>query len=235
MLHSVNFKPLVVSAILVLCPLAALASPGYYVQGEAGLVEATTDVTPPDPYFAVGDIIGMIFLGPIPNWNIGDGGRVSAGYLWGNNNVNYGVESGITYFAIKNSGDEQTTYGSTTSTGNNQTRYDGVNVDLLGVLKYTFNCGISVFSKAGGVYTYQHADNNYNITTNGVMVENVQVTSSGEKIYPEVAVGMGYQFNPHFETDLTLTKAFGSDYHSPYDSDPVNPPSSLFLGVTYHF
>jgi hypothetical protein len=232
MKHGVNLKPFVLGTILTFCPLAAMASPGYYVQGEAGMVETTTDITPSDPYFAFDDLIGMIFLGPMPNWQTGPAGRLSGGYFWGNNNFNYGLESGITLYKINDIENDQQVGD---ENGTFSTRYTGINADLLGVAKYTFNCGFTVFGKAGGVYVYQYASNNYQISTDGIVNENVSVHTSGGKIYPEVAVGMGYQFTPHLETDLTLTKAFGSDYHSPYDTDPVNPPSSLFLGVTYHF
>lgn len=204
-------KKLIPLLFLLLSPVAASANAGYYLQGEGGIVAATPRSD-----------LSHSFI-PLSG---GAGGRISGGYLWGDNNFNYGLESGIFYAPhVTEEGDNYFILGT------EDMKYSIVNVDLLGVLKYTFNNGIALFTKGGFAYSHQHVKVTDTTTLfNGTTTDTYD--GSGSKIAPDAAIGIGYQFNPNIEMDLTANTVFISHGSA---SNPASPNGSLMLGLTYHF
>lgn len=143
----------------------------------------------------------------------GGGAGLNGGYLWGDNSLNYGIEAGM----AGNAGMEFFCNASS------------INLSLLGVLKYYFQSGFVTFAKAGLSYTDQTISDDFgygSISVNGVG--------------PEAALGIGYQFNPNWEMDLTAEaatyKPFGAQDNSGSNGDNSYMYSGgLFLGLTYHF
>lgn len=156
---------------------------------------------------------GAFFFGPAA--------RLSGGYLWAaDSHLAYGIESGVAYNKNKL---ELNLFDDTVTTG-----YKSINLDLLGVLKYSFDSGFNVFGKAGANYSHVTTyieDNQGNETDTG---------TTPDQIFPEVALGMGYQFNQNVEMDLTASTSFtkaGSGKNSQIGTFNNN----LMLGLTYHF
>jgi hypothetical protein len=201
-------------ALLGLYCAAAHADPGFYVQGEVGPVAITSDES------NGGDFVLL-------SSDFGFGGRVSGGYLWNNDNLYYGVELGALYYPNI---DSDITFGPFEI----DNKYEGVNVDLLGVLKYVFDSGFTVFAKAGGAYVYQKTANTVSATFDNVTGSLQLTNNSGSKIMPAVALGLGYQFNPNWEVDLTANGVFTGTTSS-LDSNPAATTTDLLVGVTYHF
>jgi hypothetical protein len=200
---------------LAFLPVLAFANPGPYLQGELGATVITIDTSDG----AVWDFFSS---------TSGFGGRLSAGYLWGNNNFNYGLEVGGLYYP--NIEFDEYVFGF----DNEKFKYDGYDLDLLGVLKYTFNNGFDVFAKAGGDYVHQHLTVDANVTIDGVTSPSVRILdTTGSTVAPEVALGLGWQFNPHWEADLTSSIAFVGSASLP--NHPEATTSTLLLGLTYHF
>lgn len=106
-----------------------------------------------------------------------------------------------------------------------------VNLDLLGILKYTFNNGIALFAKGGAAYTNQHLNISESVTIyNSTATQTLD--TSGHKFAPEAALGIGYQFNPNLEMDLTANTVFAGNGSQ---NNPAATNSALMLGLTYHF
>lgn len=185
----------VILAALALVPALAFATPGAYVQAQAG-----------------GNMVDFNVSGV--NNATGFAGGIGAGYLWGDSAVNYGLEvDGLWY------PDTTTTQSGTTL------KINGYNLSLLGVLKYT-DCtsGFTIFGKAGGAYVNQ--------TYSG---DGLPGDTSGNSIDPEVAAGVGYQFTPNWEVDLTGDWVFGhSGAQTSADIDPWQN-GNLTLGLVYRF
>lgn len=185
----------VILAALALVPALAFANPGAYVQGQAGLgfVDSNT----------VSLANGFI-------------GGVGAGYLWGDNAVNYGVETDAQYYPNS----ERTTAGV-------EREYKGYNLSLLAIVKYTScSTGFDVFAKGGGAFLHQTLT--------------IEPNSASDNSWaPEAAVGVGYVFNPHWEMDLTADEIFAN--LGPHASTVNNNQfkaaqnGSVMLGVAYHF
>jgi outer membrane immunogenic protein len=180
-------------------PVIACATPGTYVQGELGMVALSNGTN------------GM--FEPVGNPS-GGVGRLSVGQLWGDNNFNYGLEGGFRYFSHA---DTDLLFIDTT--------YKGYDLDLLGVAKYTFNSGFSLFAKAGGAYVHQ-------TVTGSVDGTSFSTSESGSAIAPELALGMGYQFNSGVALNLTADTIFAG---GPSNSNPVATVNSMLLGLSYRF
>jgi len=95
-------------------------------------------------------------------------------------------------------------------------------IGTAGVAKYTFDSGFLVLGKAGIAYVNQ-SDGALSISGFG----------------PKAELGIGYQFNPKWEMDLTgeatFAKAFGVPVRNPDGSYNGTYSGGLFLGTTYHF
>jgi opacity protein-like surface antigen len=195
----------VILATLALVPALAFATPGAYVLAQAG-----------------GNYVDSGSNNNNNNSNdalYGFGGGVGAGYLWGDNAVNYGLEvDGTTY--------PNSTSSSSFPGGSVDTKINGYNISLLAVLKYTdCSSGFVAFAKAGAAYVSQKAT----VTLNVNGVGSVSGSSDTEtRFAPEGDVGIGYQFNPNWEMDLTANYVYTNN-------NTVQNNGNLLLGVTYHF
>lgn len=206
---------IILGIVLSIISIPAVANPGFYIQGQGGFVAIIPG--------------GSDFESDLFDLSDGGTGRLSGGYLWGDNNLNYGLETGVMIYPNARSSDSFLNLF--------DTKYEGFNLDLLGVLKYTFNCGFNVFAKAGLAYMHQHVTtDSINFTLfDAVNVPSVQLAdNTGNKIAPEIAAGIGYQFNPNFEINLALMSAITGST-SPVAANPVATTSSVMLGLAYHF
>lgn len=203
--------------LCVLCflPAMAFAEPGAYLQGQFGGV-----------YLIDGSSIN--FSGPT-----GYAGRGSVGYLWGGNDFNYGLEGGVGYFphaTLKDHGTITfyTSSGASTIPVDSTLTYSGTQTDILGVLKYTFNCGFDLFAKAGAAYLNQDATEKFSIGS-----VSTQASHSGDRWAPEVAIGAGYQMSPAWEINVTESSVLVSQNVSA--NNAVATTNMLLVGLTYHF
>ncbi len=188
-------KKIAILAVSLL-PSIVLAVQGPYIKAEAG--KASTET----------------FLGDSVD---GFAGRLSAGYLFGENKFNYGVETGVLAFPHL-SGREYTWFFNTYYADKT---VSGYNVDLLGVLKYTFDSNFLIFTKLGVAYTHQDITESDSVNM-PTQTENRYTSNS---IRPEVALGIGFQLSPHAEVDLTASAI----------ATPNDPMGTLLLGFAYSF
>lgn len=153
----------------------------------------------------------------------GIAGRVSAGYLFGQDeHFNYGAEVGYTALP-------QNKY----KIDGKDFKYDSHNIDLLAVAKYNINSNVDVFGKAGGAYVTQK--------TSGSYEKGLQESKS--KLLPEVAVGAGYDFKNGLGLNVTYSHIFGSkptvlDTSSGVTKANVNKVASVNMvtaGISYTF
>lgn len=180
--------------LLLLSPSIALATQGPYMQVEAGRVASD----------------GIIFSSDIG----GFGGRVSAGYLFGENKFNYGIETGALLYPHLSGRD----YGWFSSSYYTDQVIKGYGVDLLGVLKYTFDCHFLIFAKGGAAFNHQELSETYSYSS----TKNHYTYNS---VRPELALGIGYKFTPNTEIHLT-TSAIAT---------PYQPTGTIMLGFSYSF
>lgn len=199
---------LVIVVPLILLPVMTYAAPGYYIQGELGMVALSAGTH---------DMFNPIFN------PAGGAGRLSVGHLWGDNNFNYGLETGLMYYPHADM--DSFIFADTTTT------YKGYNFDILGVIKYTFDSGFSLFGKAGGAYVHQNATSSLDISVDGISVS-TSTSASGSRVAPEVALGVGYQLTSNLGLNLTADTVFAG---TPSASNPVATTNSLLLGLAYRF
>lgn len=185
----------VILAALALVPALAFANPGAYVQAQAGINAVDTNTN-------IGHTTGFV-------------GGAGAGYLWGNNEIGYGLEVDALFYP-----------NSKVTHNNVEYKYKGYNLSLLGIIKYTScSTGFVIFGKAGGAYTHQDLTVEPN-------------SASDNDIAPEAALGVGYQFNPNLEVDLTADEVFshlGVRSTIPNNRFEAAQNGNLLLGVAYHF
>jgi len=186
----------------------------------AFLITALTAVTTPyafadsssTPY--VGAEIGVVQLtnsfSNIFSLITGMDERVFAGTLWGEGALKYGVEGSVMYF---NDASLEDPFGF-----GDRVDFRGYAFSALGVVKYNFDSGFSLSAKAGPAYLHQQA------SSNGMSVSHGQIC-------PEVALGLGYRFNPQWEAQLTADTILANES----GSNPVYQTKSLNVGLTYHF
>ncbi len=184
----------VILAALALVPALAFANPGAYVQLGAGGNWVDSDTSSFDSL-------------------TGFSGQVGAGYLWGDNTINYGLEADATFYPSSTSNKDILGY-------NTEAKIDGYNISLLGVLKYTScSTGFVAFAKLGGAYVNQKATLSNTIFS---------ASASDSQFAPEGALGVGYQFNPNWEVDLTGNYVYTNN-------NTVNNNANLLVSVAYHF
>lgn len=144
----------------------------------------------------------------------GIAGGVGMGYLWSDSDM--GVDGGLEIDGVS--------YPS--SSANNYT-YNGYNISLLGVLKFTpYFPGFVGFVKGGAAYVNQKFS-----------FKNSSGSNTQSSIEPEAVVGVGYQFNQNLELDLSadfigIWNNKGTPNLSNNDTSPNN---NYLLGLTYHF
>lgn len=196
-----------VFCLMALTPAFAFAAPGPYATVQAGVNTVNADNVLQD------STVGFV-----------GGGAV--GYLWGDNTINFGLEAdGLVYpnsKASKNIG----------LPNDWQSSYDGYNISLLGVLKYTScSTGFTAFVKAGGAYVNQQLS----YTIGGT---NVVTFSEAHDFAPEAAVGVGYMFTPSLEADVTWDHVFADDQtNADLAAGRINAVENdnYLVGLTYHF
>lgn len=137
----------------------------------------------------------------------GFAGGANIGYLWGDSSMNYGLEATGLWYP-----------NSTTSNNGNNLKINGYNAGILAVLKYT-DCtsGFDIFGKLGAVYVNQKFTNS---TTT--------YSTTNNQVAPEADIGVGYQFNPNWELDLTGNYVWTNN-------TTANNNANLLLGLTYRF
>lgn len=175
------------------------------------------------PY--IGGQLGLVVLTdvatPFSSATSGGNGKILVGTLWGDDQFKYGIEANAMYFPHADAGD---VFDLTNVT------YKGASLSMLGVARYVFNCGFLVEGKAGAAYLYEK-------NKNTVTIDNVKMPisdASGSKIAPEVALGVGYQFNSHWDLDLVADSIFAGNAYT-NSSNPVQQTNTLNLGLSYHF
>lgn len=152
--------------------------------------------------------------------------RLSAGYLFGDQ-MSYGVE-----FGYANYGDNTDTVPGL------ELKHKGSYFDLLAVAKYNFNNsqsgeGAYVVGKAGVARLSQK--------TTGTIADKSQVFIDENKFKPEVAVGVGYNFNKNLGLDVSFHHVFAdgkTSYYAP-SKDLVDKKMAdvnlLMVGLNYNF
>ncbi len=188
------YKKILILALL-LFPSVVLATSGPYIKAEAGLVSS------------------HLLFGDNPD---GFGGRIAAGYLFGQTKFNYGIESGALIYPHL-SGQEHTLFGDNYA----DIVIEGYGIDLLGVLKYTFDSNFVIFAKGGAAYNHQEFTKDYSSWTSHIPKDQYTYNS----VRPELALGTGYQFSPCTEVDLTASIV----------TTPEEPTTTLLLGFSYSF
>jgi opacity protein-like surface antigen len=196
---------------LFLLATTTFAAPGTYVQGQAGLI--TIDM-PSQIYWFI----------PNPGIIAAPTGRLSLGKLWGDNTINYGLESGVQFY--------NTDANSSASAWGNQYKeqdsLDGYNIDLLGVYQYNFNGGINVFAKGGLAYVRQTL--NTKVWTNNQLTTNESGTDA--IVTPEIGLGVGYQFTPQIGMNFTTNYYFNAPKPNGVGLDRM---ATAMVGLTYNF
>lgn len=132
-----------------------------------------------------------------------------------------------------------TGYPNNKYTGNNvngyteNLKYKGHMFDLLGVAKYYFGCNFNVFGKAGAAYVYQKATITVSHRARTVPV----FSESKNKILPELAAGIGYDFTPAIGANITYSHVFGSkpSFQDLSTFNNVASVNTVLAGLTYKF
>jgi opacity protein-like surface antigen len=198
--------------LLALTPAFAFAAPGPYATLQAGLNMVNASNSLQD------DPIGFV-----------GGGAV--GYLWGDNTINYGLEADGLVYPNSNSGRGIGT------THDYQSSYDGYNLSLLAVLKYTScSTGFTAFVKGGGAYVSQQVTFN----TAGPLPFDAPIgTQTNQTDFAfEAAAGVGYFFTQNLEADITWDHVFADSQPRPNATGSnlnVVDNDNFLLGLTYHF
>jgi len=204
-----NTKNITLLATLLLLPLSALATPGFYTQAEVGAISLSDGNQ------------SMFNFGKNPSGAVY---KLGAGYLWGDDNFNYGIETDVSYLP-------HATLDSNIYLADAKIKYKGLAVSLLGVMKYTFDNGFLAFVKAGGAYVRQ--TQNATLTVLGYTASDTSYTD--HKYAPEAALGIGYKFNPNWEADLTADAIFAGKPSATNANQIVTASQTITLGVGYHF
>ncbi|MCD6047280.1 MAG: hypothetical protein K0S08_927 [Gammaproteobacteria bacterium] len=197
-------KKILFVTALTFSSTATFAQSMPYIGGDAGILSLSSGIH------------GMF----IP-WISGANGRVFVGNLWGDTHgFQYGVEGAAMYFP----------HASIDLFGLD-TAFSGYSLSALGVAKYVFNSGFLVLGKAGVAYLHEKLKDSIE-TDDGITIP--LGSESGSKFAPEAAIGIGYQFNPKSELDLTADSIFAG-YPNENTNNPVAQTNTLNLGFTYHF
>lgn len=203
----------IILAVLTLLPAFALANPGPYVQAFGGQNEVTTNGS------WVYDAGSNTWYGGNEH-SRGFVGGAGVGYLWGNETVNGGLELDALFYPDSSSA---------------HYTYDGRNISLLGVFKYKpfDRVGLVGFIKVGVAFVQQ------TFTYTNVVQAYSPYPVSGKKqlnaTAPEVDLGIGYQFNQHWEVDLTSNSLFLSQGDNTGDGNIAAQNTNTLLSLVYHF
>lgn len=211
-----------VFGLIALTPAFAFAAPGPYASVQAGV-----NWVVPGANFFDSTVANTTTS---QNDSYGFAGGAAVGYLWGDNTVNYGLEAdGLVYPNSQSS--SQSVNGSAYGT-----KYDGYNLSLLAVLKFTScSSGFTGFVKAGGAYVNQQ------VSIQGAGGSTITTLPSTDTFSPEVAVGVGYMITPRVEIDLTADEVFASSQKNLDSANITNifgdaaENRNFLLGLTYHF
>ena len=153
--------------------------------------------------------------------------RTYGGYLWDIqkvSNLKLGAELG--YLTI-----QHVAYMLNTQRWDYNSAY---NIDLLGVARYNIvNSKFYVLGKAGVAFAHQTVD---------MSGYGNPISSTKNRLLPELGLGFGYDFTQHWDANIMLTHVFGSS--SPKFSygttslngiDKVVSTGALTIGIAYHF
>jgi opacity protein-like surface antigen len=202
-------KAIFVSAAL-LSPVATMAAPAFYIQGQGGL----------SSWNAGEDSSRIDFKGNTYTW------RVSGGSLWNTATPwQYGVEAGIAnYPRLARETDDYSIIGQNMS---ETMTLKGYSIDLLGVAKYNFNRQFNAFGKVG--FAYLHETINDRILFGDVVSSE---SRSAHTVAPEVALGVAYKVMPNLEANLGVNAIFAgsSDF-----TNVMTTTAGLTAGLTYYF
>ncbi len=145
-------------------------------------------------------------------------GGINAGYLWGGDSIQYGIEAG--YYMYPENKYELNGL---------QLNYEGKHGDLMGIGRYKFDSGWIVISKFGLAFVKQ--------VTSG----NSSVNYSKQQTLPKITLGVGYELTNNWELNTQLSHVFGSKptaFPNPGTSDDYNQVASIdmmALGISYNF
>ncbi len=189
--------------IFFILPTLLFALPGPYFKAEVG--EIAEAVPFPIYFLTYADSSGI-------------GGRIAAGYLFGNSHFNYGIEAGTLIYPHLS--------GHNCSLLENCSLeiVQGYGMDVLGVIQYTFDSHFLVFGKGGAIYNHQKIINKNMDTWNGVETWN-ETQETKISYSPELALGIGYQLSNH--TEIILTESTMLTHQSMMNT--------LLLGISYSF
>ena len=206
-------------AVMMLIPAVALANPGPYIQVLGGQNSIATDAS-------------WTYDSGTNTWNLsrehsnGPVGGVGAGYLWGNDTVDVGLEL------------DALVYPDSTSAS---FTYDGDNISLLGVFRYKpfSRLGLVGFTKVGVTFVSQTLT--YTNIRQAYSPYPVSGTAHLSATAPEVDLGIGYQFNQHWEVDLTANTVLlysgdnTGDANFVQQANTAAQNTNTLLSVVYHF
>lgn len=212
-------KKKLLASLLALGITSAIAAPGAYISAEGG----TATITGSD--FDIG---------------YGPAGRIAAGYLFGDQNFNAGVELGVTGYTNLDGTYDISMYDEEYDyfyRAQNNFSISGHNFDLLAVGKYTFNNHFLVLGKIG--LSYVNLDVSDDVTVSDSYGD--EATGHGDASSSDwrgtLALGVGYQFTPQVAATLTAAgTSLGSNDND--DNSNNNNDGNLItymLGLTYSF
>lgn len=171
---------------------------------------------------------------PFNQVSLRDGGvyRLSIGYLFTQNPLNYGLE--LAYAGYPNN-NYAFAFPSLPAQGTEE--YSGYAVDVLAVLKYTLIKDFYVQAKAGGAYVSQ--------TFNGkasALHTAFALNTTNNQIEPELAAGLGYQATKNLDINLSYHYIFAGTA-DPFADSVINQNGliqtssvGLFMaGIAWHF
>jgi len=157
------------------------------------------------------------------------------GYLWAIpqvQNLQLGAELGGNYY-------QKNKYDLIAIRGHDKWKYEGFNVDLLGIAKYNFgDTGFNALVKAGSAYVSQK------MSVHETNLGAVSPTWAGSKgqFKAEAAAGLGYDINQNVDVNVIYAHIFGNKPGHVSDANvsqatmnKVASVDTLLLTFAYHF
>lgn len=177
---------------------------GAYIGGGLGIGGMNT----PKSYLPLGK--GVANLKQSRKLRSGVTYRVDAGYLFPvTSHLLLGAEVGYTGYP-QNKYNQDGDFWLKTKV-HTRLNYSGHMFDVLGVAKYYFGNHFNVFAKAGAADVYQKTSfNMYETGDKQQVVDSIAFTKKVNKILPEAAVGVGYDFTPAIGVNVTYSHVFGT-------------------------
>jgi len=158
--------------------------------------------------------------------------RVGFGYLFPvTSHLLLGAEIGYTGYPENNY--NQDGYFSGTTQIHTRINYTGHLFDLLGVAKYYFGNHFNIFAKAGIADVYQKTlVRFYDIDAAHTVTDRMLFTKKINKILPEVAAGVGYDFTPSVGVNVTYSHVFGKKPNfDPFNGRSEAKATSYYMGT----